>query len=140
MALNEIIYNDQGEMVDYRILEVNNAFYTTARYDGPVLGRLATDLYKLPVGFITSFWWEHKDRHTAKYTEMISPVNGRNILVATSPFIDDRFVTSFFDITEHKQGEEALQNSMQLLEKTMSSLLDAVFIICLLYTSPSPRD
>ncbi|MFZ4547957.1 MAG: PAS domain S-box protein [Bacteroidales bacterium] len=33
------------------------------------------------------------------------------------------------DITEHTQAEEALQNSMQLLEKTMSSLLDAVFII-----------
>ena len=56
VALNEVIYNDQGEMVDYRILEVNSAFYTTALYDGPVLGRLATDLYQLPVEFITSFW------------------------------------------------------------------------------------
>ena len=49
VALNEVIYNDQCEMVDYRILEVNNAFYATARYEGPVLGRLATDLYQLPV-------------------------------------------------------------------------------------------
>jgi PAS domain S-box-containing protein len=33
------------------------------------------------------------------------------------------------DITERKQAEDALQKSKQLLEKTMSSLLDAVFII-----------
>jgi PAS domain S-box-containing protein len=94
-------------------LEVNSAFYTTALYDGPVLGRLATDLYQLPVEFITSFWREHKERHTAKFTDMISPVNGRSILVATSPFIDDRFVTSFFDITERKLNEAIFKDIVE---------------------------
>ncbi len=120
VALNEIIYNDQGEMVDYRVLDVNPAFYTTAQYDGPVVGRLATDLYQLPVEFITAFWREHKERHTVQFTEMISPANGRYALVATSPFANDRFVTSFIDITERKQLEQALAAERDLLEQRVA--------------------
>jgi PAS domain S-box-containing protein len=118
VALNEVIYNEQGEMVDYRILEVNPAFYTTARYDGPVIGRLATDLYQMPASFITDFWRAHKERQTVQLTEMISPVNGRYVLVATSPFLNDRFVTSFFDITERKQAEQELIKAKEKAEES----------------------
>jgi len=33
VALNEMIFNKQGEMVDYRIIELNKAFYSTADYN-----------------------------------------------------------------------------------------------------------
>jgi PAS domain S-box-containing protein len=122
VSLNEIIYNDHGEMVDYRILEVNPAFYITAQYDGQVVGRLATDIYQMPVEYITAFWREHKDRNTVQFTEMISPVNGRYVLVATSPFLNDRFVTSFFDFTERKQAQEELKLAKEKAEENEAYL------------------
>jgi len=106
VALNEIIYDEQGEMIDYRVLEVNQAFYSTADYNGVVVGNLATKLYGMSQETIKEFWREHKTRTTAKLTEMPSPIKGRNYLISTSPFVNGRFVTSFFDITERKNVEE----------------------------------
>ena len=46
VSLNEIIYNEQHEMVDYRIIEVNESFYKTADFSSKeVIGSLATKLY-----------------------------------------------------------------------------------------------
>lgn len=109
IALNEIVYDDNGEMIDYRILEVNEAFYSTADYKGAVVGSLATNLYGMTLEIIQSFWREHKDRKTVQLTEFSSPLNGRHYIISTSPFINGRFVTSFFDITERKQMEIDLQ-------------------------------
>ncbi len=106
IALNEIVYDENGEMIDYRIIEVNEAFYTTADYQGSVIGALATKLYGMSLETIQAFWHEHKDRKTVQLTEFSSPLKGRHFIVSTSPFIHDRFVTSFFDITERKTSEE----------------------------------
>jgi PAS domain S-box-containing protein len=72
----------------------------------------------MPVEYITAFWREHKDRNTVQFTEMISPVNGRYVLVATSPFLNDRFVTSFFDFTERKQAQEELKLAKEKAEES----------------------
>ena len=46
VALNEIVYNDEGEMVDYKIINVNQAFYSTADYSNvEVIGNYATKLW-----------------------------------------------------------------------------------------------
>jgi diguanylate cyclase (GGDEF)-like protein/PAS domain S-box-containing protein len=112
-ALNEMIFDEKGEMIDYRILEVNPAFYTTADYMGPVVGNVATKLYGMSPEFINVFWREHKSRNTVQITEMRSPTTDQTFIVSTSPFLKDQFVTSFFDITERKRAEEEL-NEVQL--------------------------
>ncbi len=117
VALNEIVYDDAGEMIDYRILEVNEAFLTTADFaDSDVVGRLASDVYTMPREVIRTFWQAHRHRQTVQHTEMRSPRSDRWFLVATSPFADDRFVTSFLDITERKQAEAALFDERQRLD------------------------
>ena len=111
VALNEIIYDEQGEMVDYRILIVNPAFYDSARLNGEVVGKLATELYGLPMEYIKEFWRTHKEKDSIQYTELVSP-NGIDVfIVATSPFKNDLFVTTFFEITELKRMEKQLTAS-----------------------------
>jgi two-component sensor histidine kinase/PAS domain-containing protein len=114
VALNEIVYDERGTMIDYRILEVNDAFYTIADFRGQdVVGRLATDIYGMSADMIASFWQTHRSRDQVQHTEMLSPLNGRWFYVSTSPFVNDRFVTSFLDITDRKQAEAALVSSLK---------------------------
>jgi len=107
VALNEVVLNAKGEMVDYRILEVNAAFYTTADFvQGDVVGQLATKLYGMDVETIGTFWRAHKGSSKEMKSEVVSPISGKCFSVSTSPIFDGKFVTSFSDITERKQQEE----------------------------------
>ncbi len=109
VALNEIVYDADGEMCDYRVLAVNEAFYGLGEHErGRVVGRLATDVYGMPVSMIRDFWQQHKSRQTVQHTEFPAPLDAsRWYHVATSPFLNGRFVTTFTEITERRRAEEA---------------------------------
>lgn len=110
VALNECVFDANGEMTNYRILRVNHAFYSTADYHGKkVVGALATDLYGMSADTIRSFWMNHRYKSTVQQTEFQSPISGRHYIISTSPFIRGHFVTSFFDITARKKAEEDLR-------------------------------
>ena len=112
LALNEIVYDDKGEMVDYRILEVNRAYFSVAdRASDHVIGGLATELYGMSTDAIKAFWRSHKDRTESIQAEMVSPLNQRSFLISTSPILNHRFITSFIDITGRKQANDALRAS-----------------------------
>lgn len=118
IALNEMIFNNEGEMVDYRILEVNKAFYTTADYSGKqVVGNVATDLYGMSKEMIISFWKIHKEKNETMYSQMYSPINNKSFYISTSPFKNNTFITAFFDITALKGTEEKLRLSESNLKK-----------------------
>ena len=116
VALNEIVYNEDHEMVDYRIIEVNKAYYTASGIEGiDVVGCLATQLYGMSSEFIKAFWQEHKKKTTTAYTEFANETNTKFYYISTSPFVDDTFVTSFIDITAIKQAEKALKEQNEIL-------------------------
>ena len=109
LSFNEIIYDEYGEMVDYRIIDVNPAFYTTADFGTTqVVGNVATQLYGMSPEAIKAFWHSHKAKTTTAYSELLSPLNQKWFYIATSPFVNGRFVTSFLDITQQKEREAQL--------------------------------
>ena len=117
VSLNEIVYNENHEMVDYKIIEINEAFKEVADYTtNEIIGNVATKLYGISSDYIKTFWHEHKTRNETTYTEMQSPITKKYSYIATSPFVNDRFVTSFFDITELKFAEKELKKKTVEIE------------------------
>ncbi len=123
IALNEYVYNEEGKAIDYRILDVNRAFYKIGDFVGnEVIGRLATELYKTPVEQITAFWRKHKGSKEVIVTEMKSPITNKFFYISTSPIDNGKFVVSFLDITDWKKAEEDLKNSRNLYQSLVRSL------------------
>ena len=111
VALNEMIFNDQGEMVDYRILSANPAFYKVIGIpsSNDVTNELASKIYGLDKGSITQFWLTHINSTQATYNEILCPVSSRPVGVLASPFDNNRFVTSFIDISDRMESEKQLR-------------------------------
>jgi len=116
VALNEIVCDSNGEMVDYRILEVNEAFYrlTDVPKEHNVSGSLASVIYGMDKATIRNFWNEHKDTIDVAHTEFESPLTKQIFHVSTSPYIDNKFVTTFRNISGQKKAEESLRHSEAL--------------------------
>ena len=130
IALNEILYNEKGEMVDYRVLEVNDAFYQTADFKpGQVVGNRATELYGMSPEFIKAYWRSHKHETKVEHTEMWSPINKKCYSIWTSPFANDMFVTSFVDITEQKHAEDALRQSEERYQRITNATTDYIYTV-----------
>ena len=128
VALNEIVYNDKGEMVDYKIINVNQAFYSTADYSNvEVIGNYATKLYGMSQETIKSFWLGHQGMNSTVFTEMWSPLKGKCYFIATSPFVNGKFVTTFLDITERKNAETALAEFNRDFENFLKETTDFIY-------------
>lgn len=117
VALNELVFDSNGVAIDYRVIAVNKSFYNTADYDKsiPVIGALATKLYGLEIKPITEFWLSHKNSQQTEKTEFYSALSQRYFIISTSPFMNNKFVTSFFDITDRKHSENILREQQELL-------------------------
>ncbi len=117
VALNEIVCDSNGEMVNYRILEVNEAFYRLTgvpKEKNTVIGSLATEIYGMDEATIRYFWVNHKDAVGVAHTEFESPITKQIFLVSTSPFSDGKFVTTFRDISGQKKAEESRRHNEAL--------------------------
>ncbi len=128
VALNEMVFNNKGEMVDYTILEVNAAFYSVADYRQveSVVGNRASKVYGMNENVISQFWNSHKDRTETVITEFTSPLSGKIFEVSTSPFFQGKFVTTFHDITERKKNENALRMNEAKLRSVLDTSRDAI--------------
>lgn len=108
VSLNELVRGPTGSVVDYRILAVNNAFYEVADFDSSyrVIGGLASELFAMSRATIAEFAENHAPVTTAQTTQYFSHRSLRWFRITTSPFVDDRFVTTFQDITEQTRSRE----------------------------------
>ncbi len=110
VALNEMVFDAAGNAIDYKVLEVNPAYYQVADYATgiTVIGGMATSLYGMDEKVIKSFYDGHKDVAKSTVYEFISPISKKHFSVTTSPFANNQFVTSFRDVTEQRKVEKML--------------------------------
>jgi PAS domain S-box-containing protein len=122
-GLAEIIIDDQGKPIDYRLLEVNPAFEKLTGLRREIAeGRSARELIPdLEPSWVEAFG------HVALTGEPMHFENYNNALdkwfnVNTYSPSRRRFVLIFTDITARKRAEDALRSANQLVEKNFAQL------------------
>jgi PAS domain S-box-containing protein len=119
MALNELVFDDEGEIIDYKILEVNSSYERiTSLSREQVVGRNATEIYGLSSEYINSFWKQHiHDIHSVK-TELYDKIYKIWTHISTSIPAQNKFSTIFSNITERKQAELELIKAKECAEES----------------------
>jgi len=117
VALHEIIYDDQGATVDYRILATNPAYTKhTGLTAAQVQGRLASEAYGTgQAPYLETFALVADTGQPVSFETFFPPLD-RHFHISASSFKTGQFVTVFEDITERKGMEEALRRANDELE------------------------
>ncbi|PLX25485.1 MAG: hypothetical protein C0599_00515, partial [Salinivirgaceae bacterium] len=111
-TLNEMIFNEQHQMVDYRILEANKSFYEITGFSpDQIIGKRATEVYGTSNEEITSFWLTHKDNDKPSHIESYIEQLKRWIHSSVTPYENNTFVTTISDITDRINAIEDLKES-----------------------------
>jgi PAS domain S-box-containing protein len=115
VALHEIVHDDHGKPVDYRIVDVNPAFTNCTGISAEnAKGRLATDLYNSPTPPYFDDSLQVAQTGKPVTFETFYPPMGKYFSMAVfSPGID-LFATVFEDITDRRKTEEALRNAQKI--------------------------
>lgn len=125
-AYHELVYDDSGRPVDYRFLEINDAFeHLTGLRREKVIGRRATEV--LPGIECDPADWIGRYTHVAltgepTRFEHCSAQLGRWYSVSAYSPKPGHFAVTFEEITERKQREAAIRELNQAMERQVREL------------------
>ena len=110
VALHELIYDDQGLPVDYRIVSTNPAFTKhTGLKPEQVQGQLASSAYGTGAApYLEEFAEVAQTGRAYAFETVFSPMQRHFHISVTSPK-QGQFVTVFEDITERHRAEQEIQ-------------------------------
>lgn len=114
VALHEMVVDDAGQPLDYRLVDVNPAF--TAHTGIPLdqaRGRLGTEVYGTAAApYLAEFTGVARTGDSRSFETFFAPLGKHFRLSVVSPQ-PGTFATVFEDVTERRQTEEALRLSSQ---------------------------
>ena len=115
VALHEMIYDDAGRAVDYRILDVNPSFSTILGISREqALGSMATDLYGTnPAPYLDTYVEVVESRKPHSF-ETFFPPQQKHFRVSVISREKGEFATIFEDITDRKMAEERLLQAQKM--------------------------
>ena len=129
LCLHELVYDETGNAVNYRILDVNPRYETILGLQADqVVGRLATEVYGTEEPPYFDTYCEVARTGKPINTEVFfEPMQKHFSINVFSPG-QGQFATIFTDITQQKTSEEKVRLHAQRFEGLFGSLNDAVFV------------
>jgi PAS domain S-box-containing protein len=109
LALHEVVYDEKGEAVDYRILDVNPAFESlTGLERNQVVGNLASQTYaSSPPPYLDIFAPVAQSGEPTAFESSYEPM-GKHFAVSVFSPRKGQFATVFADISKRKEAEQQL--------------------------------
>jgi PAS domain S-box-containing protein len=130
VALQEIIYDERGMALDYRIISTNPAFEKhTELKSEQVLGQLASKVYGMDHAPDLERYALVASSGQPDSFETYFPLLDRHFYISVTSPKRGYFVTVFENITERKRSEDALQAAHEQLKGIIEFLPDATFVI-----------
>jgi PAS domain S-box-containing protein len=117
VALHEMLCDDQGRAVDYRIVSTNPGFEKhTGLKPEQIQGQLASIAYGTGAAPYLEEYAQVAQTGQAYAFEIFFPPMQRHFRISVTSPKQGQFVTVFEDVTERRQAEEALQRLNAELE------------------------
>ncbi|MBF0521918.1 MAG: PAS domain S-box protein [Candidatus Omnitrophica bacterium] len=122
ICLHEIVTDESGRVVDYRILDANLSFEEiTGISRDKAVGSLASKLYGAnEPPFLEQYAKVAETGESIRFETYFPPMN-KHFLISAFSISRRQFATVFMDITESKKADEALQEKNRLNQILLDS-------------------
>jgi PAS domain S-box-containing protein len=127
VALHELVYDDMGQAVEYKIVDVNSKFESILNMARDVvINKLSTQAYdtSLPP-YLSQYSAVAQSGIPQHFETYFSPLN-KHLEISVSPWGSNGFATIFSDITKRKQAEEERMRSER--EKSIQNEIARVLL------------
>jgi len=121
LAVDEMVYDDDGRAVDWRVIDVNPAYEEVLGIPrGEAVGQLASSVYRDLPQFeeVLETYAGVAGGGSPTQFDLFFPRTGRYLLVSGFSLGDGQFATLTKDVTERRKMEEALRESEERFRST----------------------
>ncbi len=123
MVFSEIIRDKKGQVIDYKLIDVNKAFEKIAHLKSSELtGKKASEIYGLSTEEITETWKKHNNFSQPEPLEYKDTHTGKIYKVSINILENDKFVTIYSDITELMQSKNKAEESDRLKSAFLANM------------------
>jgi len=114
VCLHSVVYDQQGQAVNYRILEVNSAYETiTGIKQEDTVGRLSTEIYGQENPPYWDIFLKVADTGEPVSFETFFPPMEKHFKISVFSPGAGQFATLFADITEQKKAEDQIKSALK---------------------------
>ncbi len=118
MVFNQLVRDDDGEIVDYTIIDVNKSYekiYGKTKQE--IVGKKATEVYNLTSQDIKRIWVKNKGFKEPVSFDFHDEDNNKSYRVSYNLLSNDKFATIYTDVTELKSALSKVEQSSTKLQE-----------------------